>query len=170
MTATPNKLIVGRVLKPWSYRGELKVEVLSGFPDRFASLREVFLGDDAKSFIVERVHQHGKFVLLKLAGVDSEADAAKLREQYIYVARENAVPLQPNQAYLYELIGLRVVTTDAQDLGVITEIFDTPAHDVYVVRNDAREILIPGVPEFIREINVAAKRVVVQLVDGLLDL
>lgn len=170
MTDSPAKLIVGRVLKPWSYRGELKIQVLSDFPDRFASLREVYLGDDAKSFVVERAHPHGKFVLLKLVGVDSEADAAKLREQYIYVARENAMPLQPNQAYLYELLGLRAVTTDGQDLGEIVDILDTPAHDVFVVREGAREILIPGVPEYIREINVAEKRVIVHLVAGLVDL
>ncbi|MBI5301552.1 MAG: 16S rRNA processing protein RimM [Chloroflexi bacterium] len=170
MTDAPLLLTIGRVLKPWSYRGELKIEVLSDFPDRFASLREVFLGDDAKSFQVERAHQHGKFILLKLVGVDSEADAEKLREQYIYVTRENAVPLKPNQVYLYQTIGMRVVTVQGQDLGEVVDILDTPAHDVYVVHDGAREILIPAVPEFIREINLESKRLVVKLIDGLLDL
>ena len=167
MPDSPRYLIIGRVLKPWSYHGELKVEILTDFPKRFASLQITFLGDDAKPFSVERAHLHGKFVLLKLKGVDSTEAAEKLRDQLVQVAREDAVQLPPGKHFLHELIGLRVVTTDGRSLGTIEEILDTRANDVYVVRDGSREILIPATEEIVKEIAVERGEMVVKLIEGL---
>lgn len=169
MTDAPQLLLIGRVLKPWGFHGELKIQILTDFPDRFASLREVFVGDDAKSFSVERTHRHGKFILLKLGGIESERDAEGLRDQFIRVPVTDAVPLQPNQVYLYQLIGMQVVTTEGKPIGEIVDILDTNANDVYVVRDGVREFLLPGTIEVVREIDLARKLVTVQLIDGLLD-
>jgi 16S rRNA processing protein RimM len=164
----PRYLIIGRVLKPWSYRGELKIEILTEFPKRFASLRQVYIGDDAKLFPVERARLHGKYVLLKLAGVDSTQEAAKLRDQLVCVAREEAVPLSKGKHYIYELIGLRVLTTDGELLGEITEVLDTGANDVYIVKDNSREILIPATEEVVKEIAVERGEIVVKLIEGLI--
>ena len=168
MSDAPHYLVIGRVLKPWSYRGELKIEILTEFPDRFASLRQVFVGDDAKPFPVERAHSHGKFVLLKLAGVDSDTDAENLRDQLVQVSVTDAVPLKPGQVYLYQLVGLTVKTVEGETLGKIAEILDTRAHDVLVVNDGTREILIPAIPEFLQEINVERGEVIVKLIEGMI--
>jgi 16S rRNA processing protein RimM len=164
----PRFLLIGRVLKPWSYRGELKIEILTEFPERFASLQTVYLGDDAKSFSVERARRHGKFALLKLKGVDSDKDAEALRDQLVQVAREDAVELPAGQVYLYQIIGLRVVTTDGQTLGAVADVLDTGANDVYVVSDGAREILLPAIPDVVREINLERGEMIVRLLNGLL--
>jgi 16S rRNA processing protein RimM len=164
----PRHLIIGRVLKPFGVRGELKIEILTDFPERFASLRQVFLGDDAKSFAVESARLHSGAALIKLAGVDTPEAAATLREQLVYVALEDAVPLPENRVYLYQLIGLRVRTTDGQVLGAITEVLDTRANDVYVVSDGTREILLPAIPEVVREIAFEHREMVVQLLEGLI--
>ena len=160
-------LIIGRVLKPWSYRGEMKVEIVTDFPERFASLQRVFLGDDANSFSVERAHLHGKFILLKLKGVDSTEAAETLRDQLIQVARKDAVQLPQGQHFLHELIGLRVVTTEGETLGTLEEIIDTRANDVYIVRDGTREILIPATEEIVKEIAVERGEMVVKMMEGL---
>ncbi len=165
---SPRYLIIGRVLKPWSYRGELKIEILTDFPDRFASLRTVFLGDDAKSFSVERARLHGNAALLKLNGVDSTQAAEKLRNQLVQVAAEDAVRLPKGQHYLYQLIGLRVKTLGGETLGEIVEILDTGANDVYVVREGSREILIPAIEDVVKEIDLERGEVIVQLIEGLI--
>lgn len=169
MSDAPRYLVIGRVLKPWSYRGELKIEILTEFPDRFASLRQVFVGDDAEPFSVERAHRHGKFVLLKLAGVDSETDAEKLRDQLVQVSATDAVPLKPGQVYLYQLVGLTVKTVEGETLGKITEILDSRAHDVIIVSDGTHEILIPAIPEFLQEINIERGEVIVKLIAGMTD-
>lgn len=160
-------LIIGRVLKPWSYRGEMKIEILTDFPKRFASLQTVFVGDDAKRFSVERAHLHGKYVLLKLKGIDSTEDADKLRDQLVQVARADAVQLPKGQHFIHELIGLRVVTTEGENLGVIEEILDTGANDVYIVRNETREILLPASEEVVKEIAIERGEIIVKMIAGL---
>ncbi|MDE3089626.1 MAG: 16S rRNA processing protein RimM [Chloroflexota bacterium] len=165
----PRFLIIGRVLKPWSYRGELKIEILTEFPERFASLRQVFIGDDAKLFSVERARLHGgKAALMKLKGIDSTPAAEKLRNQLVQVAVQDAVPLPQGKLYLYQLIGLRVVTTDGQALGEIADVLDTGANDVYVVKDAAREILIPAIEEVVKEISLERGEIVIRLLPGLL--
>ncbi len=163
----PRYLIIGRVLKPWSYRGEMKIEILTEFPNRFASLRQVFIGDDAKSFSIESTRLHGKHALIKLLGVDSTQAAAKLRDQLVYVSREEAVPLERGKHYLYELVGLRVVTTEGEALGEIVEILDTGANDVYVVRDSSREILIPAIEDVVKEIAIDRGEILVKLLEGM---
>lgn len=163
----PRFLIIGRVLKPFGVRGELKVEILTDFPERFASLRQVFLGDDAKSCVVESARRHGNAALIKLAGIDTPEAAAALREQLVYVAREDAVTLPAHQVYLYQLIGLRVLTTAGTPLGELVDVLDTRANDVYIVRDGAREILLPAIPTVIKEINLARGEMRVELMDGL---
>ena len=164
----PKHLIIGRILKPFSYRGELKVEILTDFPERFASLRTVYLGDDAKSFSVEYAHGHGKYILLKLAGIDSDQQAGELREQFVYVSVEDAVELPQGKVFLYQVVGLRAVTTTGQMLGTVTDVLDTKANDVYVISDGAREILIPAVPDIVREINLERGEMIIQLIDGLI--
>ena len=166
---TPRYLIIGRVLKAFGVRGELKVEILTDFPERFASLRQVFIGDDAKSFSVEGARLHGGAVMLKLAGIDTPEDAATLREQLVYVAIEDAVTLPAGRVYLYQLIGLRVKTTDGQVLGEITDVLDTRANDVYIVSDGTREILLPAIPDVIKQVNVERGEMVVKLIEGLVE-
>jgi len=166
---TPTRLIIGKILKPFGVHGELKVAILTDFPERFASLVKVFVGDDAKSFSVERAHLHNDHTaLVKLAGIDTPEDAGELREQLLYVAVDDAVKLRDNQVYLFQTIGLTVKTTDGQTLGKIVDVLDTRANDVYIVDDGAREILIPAIPEIVREINLERGEMVVQLIDGLL--
>lgn len=166
----PRYLIIGRVLKPIGVRGELKIEILTDFPERFASLRQVFLGDDAKSFVVESARAlNAHIARLKLAGIDTPEAAATLRHQLVYVAREDAVPLPPNRVYLYQTIGLRVKTTDGVVLGQVTDVLDTRANDVYIVHDGTREILLPAIPQVIKEINLERGEMIVELMEGLVE-
>ncbi len=144
------------MLKAWGYRGELKIEILTDFPERFASLRTVYLGDDAKSFSVERARLHGKnAAIIKLVGVDSPEAGAKLRDQFVQVPTDEAVPLPEGKLYLYQLVGLKVRTVAGENLGEVTDVLDTSgANDVYVVVGNGREILVPAIPQVIKEINV----------------
>ena len=163
----PRYLIIARVLKPWGVRGEIKCEILTEFPERFASLRTVYLGDDAKSFPVEAAHLHSGSVLLKFKGIDTPEGAAKLRDQLVQVAIEDAVELPRGKVFLYQLIGINVRTIDGAALGKITDVLDTGANDVYVVNDGAREILLPAIPDVIKEINLERGEMIVELMEGL---
>jgi 16S rRNA processing protein RimM len=77
--------------------------------------------------------------------------------------------LRDNQVYLFQTIGLTVKTTDGQTLGKIIDVLDTRANDVYIVDAGAREILIPAIPEIVREIDLARGEMIVQLIDGIVE-
>ena len=165
---TPPYLIIGRVLKPWGVRGELKIQILTEFPERFASLQTVYLGDDAKLFLVERARLHSGTALLKLRGLDSPEAGAAYHDQLVQIKRADAMPLPRGKHYLYEIIGLRVKTTDGESLGEIADVLATGANDVYVVREGTREILIPAIEDVVKEISLERGEVVVKLLDGLI--
>lgn len=157
------------MLKPWGFRGELKIQILTDFPDRFASLRVVFLGEDAKRFSVESARLHSGAALLKLQGVDSPEDASKLREQVVQVPIKEAVPLPEGKYYLYQLIGLNVKTTEGRNLGKIEDVLDTGANDVYVVNDGQREVLIPAIEPVVKHVDLDRGEMLVQLLEGLVD-
>ena len=157
------------MLKPWSYHGELKIEILTDFPERFASLRTVYLGDDAKPFSVERARLHGsKAALLKLKGIDSTQAAEKLRNLLVQVPMDEAVPLPEGKFYLYQLIGLKVKTTAGEPLGEVVDVLDTAgANDVYVVHDGAREILIPAIEPVVKQVDLERGEMIVERMEGL---
>lgn len=156
------------MLKAWGFRGELKIEILTDFPDRFASLSKVFLGEDAKPFSVELARLHGRAALLKLQGIDTPEDAAKWRDALVQVARSEAVPLPEGQLYLYQVLGLVVKTTKGETIGKIVQVLDTGANDVYVIQSDTREILIPAIPSVIKETDLELGEMIIEPMEGLL--
>ena len=168
MPESPKYLIIGRVLKPWGVRGEVKIEILTEFPERFASLRQVFVGDDAKPFLVDHARLHGKSALLKFKGIDSPEDAEALRDQLVQVALEDAVKLPKGKLYLYQLIGLSVVTAEGEALGEITDVLDTGANDVYVVQDGTREMLIPAIEDVVKQIDLERREVRIKMMEGLI--
>lgn len=168
MPQSPKYLIIGRVFKPWGVRGEVKIEILTEFTERFASLRKVYLGDDAKPFFVEGARLHGNAALLKFKGIDQPEEAEALRDQIVQVALEDAVKLPKGKLYLYQLIGLQVVTVEGVVLGEIKDVLDTGANDVYVVDDGKREILIPAIEDVVKKISLERGQVTIKLMQGLI--
>ncbi len=161
-------MAIGRVLKPWGVHGELKLEVLTGFPDQLGRLKHVYLGDEAVRHDVVRFHWQGDGLLLQLADVRDRNEADSLRGQLVQVAREEAAPLQAGQFYEHQIVGLSVVTVDGQSLGQVVEVLATGANDVYVVQGPRGEILLPARVEVVRAIDVDAGTMTVSLLPGLM--
>lgn len=164
----PRYLAIARVQKPWGVRGELKLEVLTGFPDQLGRLKRVYLGDEAVRHDVVRFHWHGDELLLQLADVRDRNEAEPLRGQLVQIAREEAAPLQAGQYYEHQIIGLNVVTVDGQALGQVAQVLATGANDVYVVQGPRGEILLPARVEVVRAINLDAGTMTVSLLPGLM--
>src|SRR5205814_8585195 len=103
--------------------------------------------------------------------VGAPAEAARARVGRL-VARpeEEALALGPVRFYPWQLEGCRVLTEDGREVGRVTGIERSPAQDLWIVRDDTREHLIPAVPEIVSEVDLAARRVVIRPPAGLLDL
>ena len=165
----PRFIAVGQVVKPHGVRGEVAVEVLTDFPGRFALLERVYLSeDDPRPVALESVRFHKGRALLKLGGYDDRTAVEALRGELVLVPIDEAMPLEPDQYYQDDLIGLEVWTTDEEYLGQVVEILETGANDVYIVQGERGEILLPAIADVIQWIDLEENRMVVELMEGLI--
>jgi 16S rRNA processing protein RimM len=146
----------------------LKVEIMTDFPDRFALLRKVYLGPKAVPFALEGFRLHKGSALLKLEGCHDRAAVEKLRGQLVQIPIEEAMPLEEGEYYEHQIVGLAVWTAGGEYLGKVDEIIFTGSNDVYVVRGEGREILIPAIENVVLEINLAKRRLIVEMMEGLI--
>ncbi len=165
----PTHLVVGRVLAPWGHRGEVRVEIMTDFPERFSRLEDVLVGEAHVPYRLQSARLHKGNAILKLEGIDSPEQAAGLRGELLYIPVSQAMPLGENQYYQYQILGLDVWTSDGRHLGQITDILETGANDVYVVRDGKREVLVPALAHVVQEVDLAGQRMIVTLPPGLVE-
>jgi 16S rRNA processing protein RimM len=163
----PRFLVVGRVVAPRGIRGELKVRPETDDPSRFSLLDEVFMGDHRERFAVREVRFFKEHVLLRLHGIDTPEQADLWRDAVIWIPEEEGLALAEDQYYYHQIEGLTAVTVEGEVLGRVMEVLPTGANDVYVVRSDREEILLPAIKDVIVRVDLAAGLVVVRLVEGL---
>jgi 16S rRNA processing protein RimM len=150
-------------------RGEVKVDLTTDFPDRFTDLETIYVGPGRHAMRVLRARRHHGRVLLSLEAVEDRDAAAALQGLPLFVPRADAVPLPPGHYYHDQIFGLQVETSLGEPLGHIVEILVTGSNDVYVVQGERGEVLIPALKEVVRSIDLAAGRMVVEPVEGLLS-
>jgi 16S rRNA processing protein RimM len=163
-------LAIGRIVRAHGLRGEVSARVLTDFPERFDTTEWVYLGNEfeATPYRLESYRWHKEHVLLTLKGVTNRTEAEQLKGQLVQVPIDEAIALPAGSYYLYQLIGLRVQDIGGNDLGTLTSIMETGANDVYVVKNDDREILLPAIPDVVKTIDIANGVMVVQVMEGLI--
>jgi 16S rRNA processing protein RimM len=171
MAGDPAYVVVGRITRPHGIRGELRMVPDTDFPDRLASLSEAVLLKDGRPTPVRvaSVRPHGTDVLIKLAGIDSITTAEVWRGAELAVPRAQAPQLPQGRHYVFEVVGLRVITEAGQEVGTVREVLRTGSNDVYIVRGGDREYLIPAISSVVLSIDPAAGRMVIRPLAGLLE-
>jgi 16S rRNA processing protein RimM len=166
----PSYLAVGRVLRPHGVHGELRIELLTDSPEHLSELKTLYVGKTHRPYRVESVRLHQQIALLKLGGCDDRNAADALRDETLHVATADAVPLNVDEVYEHQVVGLTVVTEEGQILGEIVEVFTAPgANDVFIVHGPLGEILIPAIEDVVLGLDLEAERLVIHLLPGLLD-
>lgn len=169
----PTHLIgLGQVTGAHGIRGAVKVRADAGAattdPEVFAALGEVTVGGEAYQIL--EADRHKNQVLLYLEGILTRGQAEELTGKAVAGDRRRFPPLPEGEFYWFQVLGLPVYAArDGALLGYLKEIIPTPAHDVYAVWLDRRELLLPAVEEVILEINPAAGFIKVSLPEGLLE-
>lgn len=162
-------LDVGRIVAPFGLVGEVKVVPLTDFPERFDTMKTVLVGESHRRYRIVHARSARGQVLLKLRGVDDSVAAEALRGEMLRVPLTEAVALDDDQYFWYQIIDLEVVTAAGQSLGKVVDIIKTGANDVYVVRGSRGELLIPAIEDVVKEVDLKAGRIVVELIPGLVD-
>jgi 16S rRNA processing protein RimM len=170
----PQYLTVGRVLRPHGVRGEVRVEILTGYPERLSQHSHFLLAppiapEDITRYPVERVRPHGELALVKLGGCDDRNAAELLRGMLVQIPVENAVPLEEGEHYHFQVIGLEVETDTGEYLGEVVDVLETRANDVYIVRGPAGELLVPAIDDVVLDLDPEARRMVIHVLPGMMD-
>jgi 16S rRNA processing protein RimM len=170
-----NEISIGKVLSPHGVIGLVKVFPYTDFPERISLLQEVELVSDQerKKYVVEKGSVYGRFWLVKFSGIDNRDDAAGLNGKLMVIPRADRMPLPDGSFYHDQLVGLQVYSVPGEFIGVVADLITTGGHDLLVVDRsepDRKQILIPAVGKFIREVNIPEERIYVDLPEGLADL
>lgn len=153
-----DRLVVGLVRGVHGLRGAVRIEVLSDNPDRFAAGSVLHRENDDRPLTILSAHRDGPGMLVRFGEVTSREAADGLREVYL---EADATDLPQDAHYWHEIEGCAVLTDDGEELGRVVDIFRVGGSEVYVVRGDRGETLVPAVAMVVKEIDTAAKRIVV---------
>jgi 16S rRNA processing protein RimM len=168
-----NMISVGEITGAHGIKGQVKVESLTDFPEvRFAPGAEVYLAKQRRNVKVITSSVHKGLYLLQLEGVSDRDAAQSLLHTYLQVPKTELPELPEGEYYHFQLIGLTVYE-NGEEIGEITEIMQTGANDVYVIKTKTGykvpEILLPALKTCIEKVDIAAGRMDVKIPEGLLD-
>ena len=163
---------VGVISNTHGIRGEVKVYPTTDNVRRFDYLKEVIIDTGKEQLIlhVTSVKYFKNMVILKFKEFDNINDIIPYKGMDLLVTRENAIPLEEGEYYIADIIGSKVITDEDKILGTLTDVLQTGANDVYVVKTkDGKEVLLPSIEECILDRDIENKIVKVHIMKGLLD-
>jgi 16S rRNA processing protein RimM len=160
---------IGRLGRPHGVQGEQRLDRCAFTPLELHAMKTfTWLGPDGarRTLTLATARPAHDRMLVRFVGAASREDASVLTNGRLMIEEERLPDPGPGVTYQHQLIGLEVVTEDGRPLGTVAEIWPSPAHAVLVVRG-AAEVLIPSIPEFVREVNLADRRMTVRLLPGM---
>lgn len=165
-------LRVGVIANTHGIRGEVKVFPTTDEKERFKDLKKVILdtGKEQKVLEIQSVRFFKNLIILKFKGIDNINDIEMYKGKDLLVTREDAVPLEEGEYFIADLLDLDVYSDEDEKIGVLYDVMQTGANDVYVVKTEeGKEILLPAIDECILDIDLEENRMTVHIMEGLLD-
>lgn len=151
---------IGLITRPHGVHGNVRVQPLTDDSERFRGMCEAYLEQDGvrRMVALSDISVQPDAVLLRLAGFDSREAAEKLRGAYLCVDKANAVPLPPGRYFIADLIGCRVEDTEGRVYGLLKDVLQTGANDVYEIEGEI-PILLPALKRVLLEVDTERKHI-----------
>ena len=162
----PQFIPIARVVAPWGIHGEVKVEPMTDFSDRFACGETVYLR--GLPVTIESSRWQDNLVILKLDSIDSRDKAEEMRKLFLEIPSSQLHSLPKGEYYRFQLIGLKVLSTEGKLLGQVSNVIQTGSHDVYEISSENRSFLIPATDEVIKSIDLDKGSMTIELLKGLI--
>ena len=159
-------VVVARIIRAHGVDGSLSIRLLTTVPGRFDPGAHLYI-EDTPHAVTSFSSTGPDTALISLDGFRSRRAASSLAGKFLSALPESNPTLEDGEYFHYQLIGMHVFASDGEDLGRIQEILETGSNDVYIVRSDSGELLIPATSQVVKQVEVAHNRMVVHLPDGL---
>jgi 16S rRNA processing protein RimM len=162
----PQFIPIARVLAPWGIRGEVKVESMTDFSERFVRGETVYLRNS--SVTIESSRSRGNVFILKISTIDSRDKAEAIRGMFLEIPSDQLHPLVEGEYYRFQIIGLNAFSTEGKPLGRVSDIISTGSNDVYEISSDTGKFLIPATDEVVKSIDIDKGCIIIELMKGLI--
>ncbi len=165
-----NFLEVGKIVGTHGVRGMVRIQAWCDSPEFFCGLKKLYLNKEGTSHLdVQKSSPHGNVVIAALKGVDSIEAAEGYRSKVLYMSREDA-DLEEGQYFISELIGCEVFHADTgASLGTVSDVSETGANDVWHIKREDKEYLIPCIDEVVISVDIDTERVVIRPLKGIFE-
>ena len=151
-------IMIGEIVKPQGVRGEVKLRPITSDIERFDGLTDAFFrhGDEyvPVTLSVKRITPEGVYMVVN--GAIDRNKAEKQRGEFLYVRREDAIELGDDENLIVELIGLKGIDDEGNELGTITDVLQPGGNDVYVFASTRGEILVPALKKVVLKVDIDA--------------
>lgn len=163
--------IIGEIINSHGVRGEMKIYPLTDDIKRFNKLKTAYIGDNKLKIAIEGVKYHKNLVIIKAKEYDNINQILQFKGNYLYIDDKDRVVLPENHFFIYDLLNSEVFDKDHNLIGILTDVLQGASNDVYVVKNKEKnkEYLIPAVKEFIVNINILEKIIIIDPIDGMIE-
>lgn len=153
----------GKIVNTHGVKGEVKIQVWLDSPEFLKTFKKIYIDDKAVKVLSSRVHKN--FLIAFLEGINDVNDAMRLKNKTVYIDRKDA-KLPRGAYFLQDIIGATVIDQNGTEVGKLTDIMETPASQIYVVKGET-EHLIPAVDEFVLSVNADKGEIKVKLIEGM---
>ena len=163
---------IGKISKAFGIKGEVVVKPMTENPARFKKLKQVHIGrrsDETNVCTIEYVQVEPRGVRIKFLGTIDRTSAEHFVGSLVFVGEEQRVAPKKGSHFIHDVIGLSVVDEEGKTLGVIKDVLQYPAQDVYVIDRDGQEWMVPAVKEFVLSIDMASRTMKVRLIEGMME-
>lgn len=160
-----NLVSVGQIISTFGIKGEVKIKILTDFPDRFLKQKEFFLTtpDLTQKIFLEGIRFQKNILIAKIKSCDSLESAKKLKWAYLQIEEKELINLTSDTFYHFQIIDSDVYSLENRYLGKIKDIIKTGSNDVYVIKTSKEELLVPATKEFIKKIDLSKKTIYIKI-------
>lgn len=164
---------LGKIVKKYSFKGELLVKLDTDDPEIYTQMESVFVekGKNLIPFFIERSSLHKSTLLrVKFEDVDNDEDADPLLKCHLYLPLEFLPKLEDDKFYYHEIIGYTVEDKNFGSVGTITGINDSTTQVLFEIDRNGKEILIPLIDDFIKNVDKENKIMHLEVPEGLIEI
>ncbi|MCK5793586.1 MAG: 16S rRNA processing protein RimM [Anaerolineales bacterium] len=163
-------VLIGKFRRPHGIRGEVRMTVLTDFPELISPGQVIYAGERYSAYTVREIRWHGGDILVSLKELPDRTAVEIFRNVMVYMKSEDMPELPEGDYFIHQLVGMEVITDQGEKLGTLKEILITGANDVYLVESpEGKELLIPAIEDVVLNINQDSGQILVHIISGLLD-
>lgn len=159
---------IGKIVNTQGLNGELRIYPDTDYVERFEELEYLYVEGEDEPFYLTKVRYKKNLAIVKFDGLNHINEVEKYKNRIVYTEKLSYDELEEERYYVEDLIGLKVVDHEKGEIGILIEVLQNPAHDLYVVKIEDREVLIPAVEAFIERVDLEDRIMYVTLIEGLI--